>query len=377
MLLTCLLLAQVMPPAHAAKPNKHQLKQRKATIQSKIAKVQQQLRKVRAREAQTRTQLRSIEHQVRVARGQLHTASTQLQQKQTELHHANTLLSSARHTFSTTQDKVGTRLVAAYQRGDQGYLEFLLTSHDFGDMLERMQMSKFMMLQDRHALDDLQQRKNEYAGRQHLVAEKTREVAIWRQQVAILHQRTEVKHYLIAKNMAQVHEQLMETESEYNSLMRTSSEITAMLLQMERTPAGRRRYNKVYIGSLGGGGLPVHGARITSPFGWRIHPITHSRRMHTGVDLAAPIGTPITAAGGGEVIFAGRKGGYGNAVMIDHGHGKTTLYGHMSSFCVRAGEVVARGQLIGRVGSTGFSTGPHCHFEVRINGVPVNPLAYY
>jgi murein DD-endopeptidase MepM/ murein hydrolase activator NlpD len=96
--------------------------------------------------------------------------------------------------------------------------------------------------------------------------------------------------------------------------------------------------------------------------------------MHTGLDIAAPTGTPIASAGGGEVIFAGRKGGYGNAVIIDHGHGKTTLYGHMSRIQVRMGQVVKRGQLVGNVGSTGFSTGPHLHYEVRQNGTPINPL---
>ena len=138
---------------------------------------------------------------------------------------------------------------------------------------------------------------------------------------------------------------------------------------MQTSSAGKRRFSVRYPVA----GLPVAG-RITSPFGYRFHPILHTMKLHTGVDIAAPIGTPVFAVGAGMVVWAGRRGGYGNAVIIDHGGGKATLYGHMSAVLVRSGQTVAGRQQIGRVGSTGISTGPHCHFEVRINGVPVNPL---
>lgn len=117
-------------------------------------------------------------------------------------------------------------------------------------------------------------------------------------------------------------------------------------------------------------------ARITSNFGYRIHPIHGTRRLHTGIDLAAGSGTAIAASKGGTVISAGWMGGYGNAVVISHGNGLSTLYGHQSKLAVTVGQSVARGQVIGYVGSTGQSTGPHLHFEVRSNGTPVNPVPY-
>lgn len=122
--------------------------------------------------------------------------------------------------------------------------------------------------------------------------------------------------------------------------------------------------------------MPVAGARVSSLFGPRVHPIYGVGRMHNGIDFTAPMGTPIRAAFDGVVVIAGPQGGYGNTVVIDHGIGVGTLYGHMSAFTVRDGDTVRKGDIIGAVGSTGLSTGPHLHFEVRREGQPVNPLPY-
>ncbi|PAX51318.1 M23 family metallopeptidase [Brunnivagina elsteri] len=117
-------------------------------------------------------------------------------------------------------------------------------------------------------------------------------------------------------------------------------------------------------------------APLTSEFGWRKHPVTGDRRFHTGIDFGAALGTPIYAIAPGKVEFAGEKGGYGNTVIVNHGAGKSTLYGHASKLYVREGQQVVRGQMVAAVGSTGMSTGPHLHFEVRINGKPINPRPY-
>ena len=118
------------------------------------------------------------------------------------------------------------------------------------------------------------------------------------------------------------------------------------------------------------------GSPMTSGFGWRIHPLTGKRKFHSGIDFGASEGSPIYAFEAGKVEFAGSKGGYGKAVIINHGARKSTFYGHAKALSVRKGERVATGQMIGEVGSTGFSTGPHLHFEVRLNNKPVNPRPY-
>lgn len=121
--------------------------------------------------------------------------------------------------------------------------------------------------------------------------------------------------------------------------------------------------------------MPIPYARLTSGFGGRNHPILGRFRMHKGVDYAAATGTPIQAAGDARVAFVGHQGGYGNVVILDHGGGKTTLYGHMSRFAkIRVGQRIAQGTVIGYVGSTGLATGPHLHYEFRVNGVHMNPL---
>jgi len=121
---------------------------------------------------------------------------------------------------------------------------------------------------------------------------------------------------------------------------------------------------------------PVDGARITSGFGMRFHPVLGYSRMHKGIDFGVPVGTPVMAAGSGTVMAAGRKGGYGNFLLIDHGSGYATAYGHLSRFAagIHPGSHVHQGQVVAYSGNTGLSTGPHLHYEIRINGVQVNPL---
>ncbi|MEW5735796.1 MAG: peptidoglycan DD-metalloendopeptidase family protein [Thermodesulfobacteriota bacterium] len=121
--------------------------------------------------------------------------------------------------------------------------------------------------------------------------------------------------------------------------------------------------------------MPVDGD-FTSGFGFRTSPFTGLREFHRGLDICAPSGTPVTASANGKVTFVGRKMGLGKVIVIDHGYGMVTRYGHLSAFCVKQGDTVERGQIVGRVGNTGRSTGPHLHYEVHINGIPINPAKY-
>lgn len=355
-------------PSRSAKQT--QLKKKQSSLQYQIRKKRQLIREVKAKEHRTKVQLRDTEHRQRVWRGQLIVAKTQLERKKVELHRANKALVGAKSEYTSAQGEVGEHLVAMYQRGPQGYLDILLSSEDFGDMLQRAQLAEFMAEQDQGMLDTLKEREMRVAEYRKHVAEKTQEVAAWKQRVAVLHNRTDLERRRVSDKLEDTQDNREALMAELAALERDSASVTNMLRSLSRSSGGKKRYNRVYTGSVGG--LPVNG-RITSGFGYRMHPVLGYRRLHTGLDIAAPTGTPIHAAGGGEVVFAGRRGGYGNCVIIDHGRSKATLYGHMSSLGVRSGQVVSRGQTIGRVGSTGMSTGPHLHYEVRINGSPVNP----
>jgi len=161
-----------------------------------------------------------------------------------------------------------------------------------------------------------------------------------------------------------------EIEGEIASLEKEEASIVALIK--------KRAMEAAALSAAAPGTLvrPVPGA-ITSGFGPRVHPIYGYTRMHNGLDMNAAMGQPIVAAADGTVFFAEVKGGYGNSIMIDHGGGMVTLYAHQSRFAVGVGTRVTAGQVIGYAGSTGVSTGPHLHFEVRINGKPVNPVKYF
>ncbi|MHB9025805.1 MAG: M23 family metallopeptidase [Armatimonadota bacterium] len=344
--------------------------QRRAQITTKITRVRKALKVAKQREYQTRSRLYQVQHQQRIARGQLKYWTLQVQRKKEELYRAKHALNVAVRQYSTQQDDAGDRLLTLYERGPQGYADLVLSADNFGEALQRIELAKFVQEDDRIVLDELKERKEKVATYHARVREKTQQVAAAQQQVAVRHNTLDRNRKQTQHVVRKLHGAAAALQAELDALERDSRAVTGMLQSMQSTAAGRRRYNTTYAGPVGG--LPVRG-RITSPYGYRYHPVLHTRRLHTGIDIAAPSGTPIYVTGGGEVIFAGWRGGYGNCVIVDHGRGKATLYGHMSSIGVRNGQTVKRNQVIGRVGSTGISTGPHVHYEVRINGRPVNP----
>jgi murein DD-endopeptidase MepM/ murein hydrolase activator NlpD len=163
-----------------------------------------------------------------------------------------------------------------------------------------------------------------------------------------------------------IRREIQKFEKENKELLRTSQEISSLIQ--------RKGQKQKFLGT--GSFLRPCRGWISSKFGYRRHPIFKKLKFHTGIDIAAPRGYKISAADSGKVIFAGRWGGYGKATIIDHGNNFTTVYAHQSRILVKKGQQVKKGQLIGYIGSTGYSTGPHLHFEIRKNGRPQNPLSY-
>ena len=165
-------------------------------------------------------------------------------------------------------------------------------------------------------------------------------------------------------------------ESQVNSLTEAVDDITRFLRDLDPDNNDPDRpAPDPSDPSVQGFQWPYNG-RVGSGYGYRIHPIYRTKRLHTGLDIGGTSGDPIYAAKGGEVVWAKRRGGYGHTIVIDHGDGITTLYAHMSSYESRLGDFVARGDVIGYIGSTGTSTSPHLHFEVRVDGNPVDPMPY-
>lgn len=232
----------------------------------------------------------------------------------------------------------------------------LLYEADLGQ-LKRVQAS-FAVLQQRRF--DIENQKNEIA----LMQERLRfERAKTQNQVATQTALAErLKHDRLALDAA------------LTRLEQDSARLGQLIRSRPQTP-NQGNSLRIRVGGSGRLIVPVNGP-VSSEFGWRVHPIAGTERLHTGMDFAVDYGTPILSAAAGQVIFAGWYGGYGNAVIVDHGGGITTLYAHASELFVQEGDGVSQGNQIASVGSTGYSTGPHLHFEVRLDGEPVDPRQY-
>lgn len=176
---------------------------------------------------------------------------------------------------------------------------------------------------------------------------------------------------LIRQYEEQINESLEAFRAQVAAELELEAQIQDMIAEFEKQKLAES------IVSTGTYIWPLPGYKPGSAYGWRMHPIYNEMRFHAGEDIGAPSGTAILAADSGVVSYAGVNGGYGNCVMIDHGGGRVTLYGHMSSIAVSYGQKVTQGDTIGYVGSTGVSTGPHLHFEVRVNGQATDPKQYF
>ena len=246
-------------------------------------------------------------------------------------------------------------------------MDVLFGAKDFADLLTRMDLLKRVIKQDydlvhevleqRDAMAALQEALEKDKAAQEPLEKKAREARL------AMEDKVAAQQALIDQMKYD-----KETIDRKQDEARAASERITRMLQ-------RSGLRNLPVQGSGAMIWPLSGP-ITSPFGWRTHPITGAQRFHSGIDIGGDYGDPIYAAQAGTVEYAGWISGYGNAVIINHSGGISTLYGHCQSLEVSTGQSVAQGELIAECGSTGNSTGPHCHFEVRVSGEPVNPLEY-
>ena len=263
------------------------------------------------------------------------------------------------------------RLRDIYINGQINYLDVLLGAKDFSDFSSRMYLLQKIISRDLELLEKLKQDAAEIHSRKEQLAAEMKEIKATQTELeakkAKVNKLREQRAYMLYK--AQEEEQ--SSQEEYERLLAISENIASMLRNMENAgggaPAGQ--------GGTGQFMWPCNGP-ITSYYGWRTHPIFGTTKYHSGMDIAVDSGTPIHAADSGTIVYSGWLGGYGNCVMIDHGGGLVTLYAHNSALNVGEGQYVSKGAVVAYAGSTGYSTGPHCHFEVRLHGELTEPLNY-
>ena len=364
-----------------------------ADLQQQQREIQNEAQGVRGELNVTRNEMEELEHEILVMDQILEEAEERLEEIEKDLAITNMELEKTELALEQAEqnrdehfERFKTRLRVMYIHGPVGYLEVVLQATSFSDFLTRLDHMNTIARSDREMTERLQEAEDQVADmvEENLIyMERVEELQeIQEERIQELEDVLEVKYEFMARLEADAHQH----EVKIRQLEQADQAITTQIQQLRAEEEARRRAaqaaarraNRQVVQPSGGRmRWPVPGRyEISSGYGSRRHPISGRSEFHSGIDIPAPNGTNIVAADSGTVIISGRMGGYGNTVVIDHGNGLSTLYGHNSRNLVAVGDWVNRGDVIARVGSTGVSTGPHLHFEVRHNGRHVNPGSY-
>ena len=290
---------------------------------------------------------------------------------QAKLSDLQSQLSGSLAEFTRIDFQMRNRIRQIYKKQRSGFFELLLSSKDFNTFLDRIYFESIVIKSDYKRMAYARKKAKEIALLKYNIEAQKRYLAHTIK--TINYQQENIKDE-IDKNQNMIQKLRTDRgtyERSEKELARQSASLQAMIARSAAHP--------INISVVSGFIKPI-GGRITSPFGWRVHPIFRSRSFHSGVDIGGPYNGNVRASNAGKVIYTGWYGGYGKVVIIDHGrvgsNPVTTLYAHLNSTHVSVGEYVSKGQVVGYEGTTGYSTGPHVHFEVRVQGRPTNPLNY-
>ncbi len=342
-----------------------------ADLQRQAEEQQAKTNEASAKVESVSERLRQIQDELQAATAEYRAVKEQLDDVEDKISDNTELLRKTEADLKVKNKKLQKRVRDIYINGQISYVDVLFGAKDFSDLMTRMDVLKRIIKHDYDLIMKVKEEKT--------TVENTRvELEKDKAQAEVLVADAQAKKAKMEDKESEQQVLLDQaiydrdtSERMYEEIMAASQEVANMIRRSQMSSAG-------YSGApAGAGGMiwPISGP-ITSEFGWRTHPIFGTSRFHSGLDIGGDYGMPIYAAASGTVIYAGWISGYGNAVIIDHGGGVTTLYGHNESLTVGEGESVAQGQVIAMCGSTGNSTGPHCHFEVRENGEPVSPYGY-
>ena len=361
-------------------------------LTNQLDSIQQQVNQQNAAKADAETvigsvseQLRQIEEQLRQATAELGTIKEQRVAVENDITLNERQLAEAQKRLEGRESVFYKRVRDIYINGRLSYLDVVIGSKDFSDFANRLEVLKRIIDSDITLINEIKKERADIeAHKQKLEADRAKLVELEKSALA---KQAEIEQKKAERNVVLQKAQndratAMQAIEELNA---SSAQVSAMLKERQAARAaaaaaaaqssGGQGASDNWVQGTGQLGWPVSG-EITSPYGYRVHPIWGTTIYHSGIDIGVDEGTPVHAADGGVVVWSGWMGGYGYAVVIDHGNGLSTLYGHNSELAVDEGQSVAKGQVISYAGSTGNSTGPHVHFEVRVNGDPVDPMGY-
>ena len=383
----CLILAATLLPANAAASGPT-LEQRIAAQRARAQQLQMRLHAKRVELGEATLHYQDLQRQLNQTNaaigevnGRIDSLAEQQESTQRRIAWNSIQLDAARRSLLLHDELLKRRLVDIYEYGDLSYVDALIAARSFSEFVERWEDLRLLIAANQRAV---RARKAAEARVATIEAElEGTRLQLQQQEQAQDEARSQLGSLADERrnlvSLAGMRRRSVATEvAEMEDLSAAEeASLEGLILERERELESQQRAAGIagggdHSGAAGTFSWPVTGT-ITSPFGWRSNPFGGAPEFHQGLDIAAPTGTTVTAAAGGTVIMAQWYGGYGNYILIDHGGGYSTGYGHLSAIYVTTGQSVQRGQAIGAVGSTGQSTGPHLHFEVRIAGKPVDP----
>lgn len=315
-------------------------------------------------------QVQKLDETIMNSQNSLDDLNTKIEGLQTSINEIQEKLSDVEERYNKQKGMLDNRLIAIYEAGDIQYIDVVLSSANIADFISNYFLITELATYDFDLLEVVEKEKNEI--------EQSKEKLDNTKKEMIEAKQTQLKTAKVLENTKIVRQQYIDKLSEEEqSLQKQIDEYNAQYaaLEQEIRAIALNSISPEYIGGVMAWPVPGY-TRITSQFAMRVHPITGVYKLHTGVDIGAPTGTNFVAAADGVVTKAGYNSAYGNMVIIDHGGGISTLYAHGSEIMVEVGQEIKKLDTVLKVGSTGYATGPHAHFEVRINGSPVQPLDY-